>query len=109
MTAFDLRLQRGDRRADLIVTGDFDMTGVEPFARAVLEAENEDPSLLVVDMRDVTYVDSAALRVLMRTAKRAKQKGFDVIVVRPANPSDRMLTIVGLERFVKLLDEPPSG
>ena len=64
--------------------------------RLQLQEQLEDPSVVAIDVRELTYLDSTALPVLLRWARRCAVAGHPA-VVRGTNPTfDQMLAVMGL-------------
>ena len=80
------------------VGGDFDLSTVPAF-----EAELE-PSLstklLVVDLAECTFIDSSALRSLVRAQRRVSETGGRLGLVAPSQPVRRVLEVAALDRVV---------
>ena len=80
------------------VTGDFDLSNIEIF-----EAELE-PSLsaglVVIELAACTFLDSSALRTLVRAQRRVADAGGRLMLVAPSQPAKRVLDIATLDRFI---------
>ncbi|MBE1461668.1 STAS domain-containing protein [Kibdelosporangium phytohabitans] len=89
------------READVVVvrvTGELDMSTLEPVERAVWQELAADPRGLVVDMRDVTFCGSTGLRLLVQARQRATSTRAGFRVVTAMNPTvSRVLEISGLD------------
>ena len=80
------------------VGGDFDLSTVPVF-----EAEL-DPSvcagLVVVELANCTFIDSSALRTLVRAQRRLAAAGGRLVLVAPSQPARRVLEVATLDRFI---------
>lgn len=76
--------------------GEIDVATVEPFRQAVLEALAAEPSALVVDLADVTFLDSSGLSVLAIALKGQRAHDGRVSVVNPRPIVRRAIDLVGL-------------
>jgi anti-anti-sigma factor len=74
------------------VVGELDLTNARELEERIEQLTAGDPSLLVLNLNRVVFIDSAALHVLFRTA-RTRRIG---IVVAPTAPVARTVEIVGL-------------
>lgn len=84
------------------VSGRFD-TLAAPDIRAGLEAEFETGTrTFVVDLSNVSFMDSAALAVLVSLMKRCRADGGDVTLIAPA--ADDARRILRLTRFDLVFD-----
>jgi anti-anti-sigma factor len=94
------------RAGDAIVVapaGEIDLATIE-----VLDAEVgaalTDAEHLVLDLREVTFIDSAGLRLVLETSRKAGRFS----VVRGPREVQRVFGLVGLEERLDMLDEPPA-
>jgi anti-anti-sigma factor len=59
---------------------------------------------LVLDLGNVTFIDSAGLRVLLRMAKPSHRNGGRLSLLRVSAPVDRAIGIAGVESPLRLAD-----
>jgi anti-sigma B factor antagonist len=57
---------------------------------------------LVIDLSDVSFVDSAGLGALLGTIRRAREVGGDVALCHPQRQPERLLRAAGFPHFVAL-------
>jgi anti-sigma B factor antagonist len=95
------------RAGDAVVVapaGEIDLATV-----AVLEAEVgvalAEADHLVLDLREVTFIDSAGLRLVLESSRRAGR----LSVVRGPREVQRVFGLVGLDERLDMLDEPPPA
>ena len=91
----------------LKLRGDLDLYTAPEFDDALVAVEGEKWPVIVLDMRELNFLDSMALRLVMRTQARAEQDGRRVVVVRGPEFLDRVLELSGLADHLELVDEPP--
>lgn len=81
---------------------------LEAFTVAALSetVESLDPAHnVVVDLRDVTFLDSAGLAVLVKLLKEARRAQRDVALVRSQQEgTNRVLTLTRLDRVFHIAD-----
>jgi len=80
------------------VCGDFDLSTVSAFDAELEEALTV--KRLVIELADCTFIDSSALRALVRAQKLATRAGGELALVAPSQPARRVLEIATLDRFV---------
>lgn len=78
-----------DGRATVTVTGEVDMSTADAMRRAALP---DDASAATVDLRQVTFFDSAAIHALLQLAEHYGDK----LTVLPSSQVRRVLEISGL-------------
>jgi anti-sigma B factor antagonist len=57
---------------------------------------------LVVDLHDVTFLDSTALGTIVNAVKRMREQGGVLRIVRPSGHADRIFVLTGLEDVLDL-------
>jgi anti-sigma B factor antagonist len=95
------------RAGDVIVVapaGEIDLATIGAVEAAVQAALAEAPAL-VLDLREVTFIDSAGLRLVLETSRRVDRFS----VVRGPGEVQRVFDLVGLDQRLDMLDEPPDG
>ncbi|GAC1356054.1 MAG: hypothetical protein NVSMB31_16640 [Vulcanimicrobiaceae bacterium] len=94
---------KGPKQSPAVVrlAGDLDV-----FLKGKLQQELQtgpDGGLLVIDLTQVTFIDSAGLTVLIDSHKRAARSGGEVrLVVQEDQQVYRILQITGLTRMFKI-------
>lgn len=97
------------RAAMVALEGEIDLASVAVAERRIADAERDDPAELVIDVRNVTFMDSSGLRVLLAAHQRAQESGRGFALLRGSESVDRLLKVTGLAGRLRLLDEPPVG
>lgn len=108
MQEFVLQRHEDTVQIRLVLSGDLDLYSAPTFDDALVTAEGEKWPMIVLDMRALTFLDSMALRLVMRTQARAEQDGRRVLIVRGPVFLDRVLQVSGLDQHLELVDEPPA-
>ena len=93
----------------LRLRGDLDLYSAPEFDDALVDVEGEKWPTIVLDLRQLEFLDSMALRLIMRTQARAKQDGRRLVLVRGPEFIDRVLELSGLRDHLELVDEPPAA
>jgi anti-sigma B factor antagonist len=79
----------------IVAIGDIDVAGGPLVEAAILERESEHP--VVIDLNDVTFIDSSGLRSLLGASKRAAERGSEIVLRSPSASVRRLLEITGTE------------
>lgn len=79
------------------LTGEFDISNAQAILEAVSKArQGRADAHVVVDLRDVTFIDAAGIRALLRAQQQAQQGGGGLVVRGPSPLVLDMLTVLGL-------------
>jgi anti-sigma B factor antagonist len=84
-----------DRDGDdgaLIVRGEIDLASAASLERAALDTPSD--GRLVVDLRDVTFMDSSGIRALVRVSKQVPSQ---IVIRNPSTRVERLFRMVGLD------------
>ncbi len=106
--SFDLKVVRNDRTTHIAPSGELDIATSPEFEQAIAEATAEPGAKVVLDLRELTFMDSTGLRALAQTNARAEQDDFDLAIVRGSRQIERVLEISGLSDLLPLVDAPPG-
>ncbi len=72
----------GDHGVAVKLTGAFDLSNADGLGRGIAAA-GDGPRCLLLDLSEVTWLDSAAIGVIVFAARRAEDHGSSIGVVRP--------------------------
>ena len=75
--------------------GEFDLSGLLRFWEAVGEPERHQN--VTVDLREVTFLDAAAMRQLVTLDARSRRDGFTFRIYAPPDPAARIFEITGMD------------
>jgi anti-anti-sigma factor len=65
-------------------------------------------SMLVVDLREVGFIDSSGLNALLELRKRAVREETRLVLVRGPEPVERVFEMTSLTRVFEMVDDPAS-
>ncbi|MGH2979967.1 MAG: STAS domain-containing protein [Solirubrobacterales bacterium] len=89
------------------VGGTLDLHGVPDFDREIDRLLRGESREILVDLRQVEFMDSLGLRSLVRAHRLALRAGVPLWVVRGGAPVARVLRMTGLDVTLPLIDELP--
>lgn len=82
-----------DDDGTMVVHGDIDMAGGPLLEASILQRESDVP--IVIDLRDVSFIDSSGLRSLLDAGRRARARGAEVVLRAVGPEVARLLDITG--------------
>ena len=88
------------------LNGRVDAFTVEPLATWLEELTAQPPAQLIVNLADVTFIDTKGVTTLVSGLKRARQQGGDVIL---SELSDPVRVIIELMRLDKAFTITPTN
>ena len=105
-----LEIERRDEgeRAVLTLRGELDIATVPRLTEAVDAALAQRPGMLIVDLRPMKFLDSSGLRQIIVLSDRARQEGWQLVLVRPEPPALSIFQITRADENLPFVDEPPA-
>ena len=65
--------------------------------------------LIVLDLRDLTFMDSTGLHVVIDSYNRARQRGSRLVMIRGSAQVDRLFELVGVSDRFEIVDAESIG
>jgi anti-sigma B factor antagonist len=93
----------------LRLVGELDLAGVDEFERLLGAGERQDAETFVLDLRELTFIDSSGVRALIMADQRVRSGGGRFIVVRGQERVSEVLEMTGVAQRMEIVDEPPVG
>jgi len=92
----------GDDLGIVAVGGEVDIFTAPRFKECLVELLDSGVRRVVVDLSEVTFIDSTALGVLIGGVRRAHAAGGAMTLVVVNRPVERVLSITGLDRVFSM-------
>jgi anti-anti-sigma factor len=100
----DLARVEGERQGTIClvrVHGEIDLSNAQEVSSAIGTAMGQEARWLVVDLSDLTYLDSSGVALLLRLAARLRTRRRQLHLVVPhGSPVRRVLGFTGLPRVI---------
>ncbi len=92
----------------LRVRGELDISVSDELVDRVRAVRRSSARVALVDLRDVTFMDSSGLRALLISQQLAGDSGrdFELIVVRAPAVVRDVVGLTGADRILRLADDP---
>jgi len=102
VTALEIDVELGQDATLVRLSGEFDISGVRPFHRAVAGLDG----IVIIDLRELTFIGAAGLRSLIELHMRSRRDGLDMRVVKGPPLVQRVFNLTGVDQRLVMLDEP---
>jgi anti-anti-sigma factor len=105
-TGFSISTSDRDGRAVVVIRGELDLA-TAPDLEAVLSERLDAGQDVVVDLRELAFLDSTGLRVLVAAHARVEggEQRFLIVRPRPGATIEKILAIAGVESVLDLIDD----
>jgi anti-anti-sigma factor len=103
--SFSTSVERREAASIVAMEGDLDIA-TEAQATAELARAMDGCAVLVVDLRELAFLDSTGVRVLLAADLQAREKGMRFGVVRGDGMVGRLLEMTRIEKRFPVVDDP---
>ena len=105
-TGFSISTSDRDGRAVVVIRGELDLA-TAPDLEATLSERLDAGQDVIVDLRELAFLDSTGLRVLVAAHARVEGEEQSFLIVRPPPGAtiEKILAISGVERVLDFVDD----
>ena len=93
----------------LALKGELDLYSAPALDDALVEAEGEAWPKLILDLSALAFMDSAGLRLIVRTHARAEQSGRRLVLVKGPDTVARVLAVTELDQRLNVVDDTAAA
>jgi anti-sigma B factor antagonist len=108
-TYFVCEVQADDRRADVRMVGELDLEAAGGAAMLVDELIVGGAAHVVLDLRELSFMDSAGVHMLVSARRSAEQRECAFSLVRGARRVHRVLELTATEPLFRFINAPREG
>jgi anti-sigma B factor antagonist len=90
----------------IAMSGELDLASSPALQEELDRVAASDASLLIIDLRELDFMDSTGLSVLVRAHQRADEQGRRLAMVRGPQQVQRLLSLTGVADRLTLVDSP---
>jgi anti-sigma B factor antagonist len=108
VTLFEIKVDRRDGLAHLALSGELDLSTVKQLEQELARIESEGPATIALDLKQLSFLDSSGLRVVVGADQRARREGRRLVVVRGPATVQRIFSITRLDEQLEMVNELPA-
>lgn len=90
----------------LTASGELDLRTSPELEERLTRVWSSGAELVILDLRQIEFMDSTGLRVLLGAHQRAQESGRRFALVRGADQVERVLTLTGVRDLLTVVDAP---
>jgi anti-sigma B factor antagonist len=90
----------------IAVRGELDLASSPALQEELDRVAASDATLLIIDLRNLDFMDSTGLSVLVRAHQRTEEQGRQLAMVKGPQQVQRLLSLTGVADRLKLVDSP---
>jgi len=108
MPGFGLTIEEHSSGAFTItLRGELDLAHAYTFDEELRRVEATRPTCVVLDLRELTFVDSCGLARLIAARRRAIRAGHRLLVVRGSRAVQRLFALTAADEMFEMVNEVP--
>jgi anti-anti-sigma factor len=96
----------GDNAIRVVVAGELDMASAPQIEEELRSVEQQDPSVILLDLRELDFMDSSGLRAILTADARARDQGRRLVVIRGSENIQRLFAVTRLDERMEIVDDP---
>ena len=90
----------------LALHGELDLLGAPLLQKEIESAEIEATGIVVLDLQDLQFIDSAGLRVILAAHERSQEHGNELALTPGSEQVQRLFTIAGVSEHLRIILSP---
>jgi anti-anti-sigma factor len=102
---FELTVERRAHDVVLILRGELDLAAKEHYEQELEKLEDESLESLIVDLRELSFIDSTGIKLLLRTLRDSEEDGFTLTFVKGSGQVPKLLEATGVAKQLPLVDK----
>ena len=104
--SFHVELQPHANAALIAISGELDIASAPELEQALEAIEPEQTKLVVVDLRELEFMDSTGLSIIVRAHQRLSEQGCELTLVQGPPQVQRLLDLTGVAERLRVGAEP---
>jgi anti-sigma B factor antagonist len=103
---FDVTIEERGDTVHLTLRGELDISTATRLEEDLRRVEAGAPSVLVLDLSKLDFMDSTGLRLLIGADARARKDGRRLVLIRGNEMIQRVLRVTRLDERLEILSDP---
>jgi anti-sigma B factor antagonist len=103
---FRVEVHNEDRATLITVSGELDLASSPALQEELDRVSSSESQLVIIDLRELDFMDSTGLSVLVRAHQRAEEQGRRLAIVKGPQQVQRLLSLTGVAERMTLVDTP---
>lgn len=108
MTEFRVFVSEGNKVVAMSLVGELDIATAPRLESELRRVEGDRPSVLVIDLRQLSFIDSTGLRLLIGADVRAREDGRRMAFVPGPGSVHRVFQLALLDKRFEFVEDPST-
>ena len=105
MTLPEVQTSERDGLLQVALSGELDLSTVGKVQDELRRVEAREPTVVVLDLSSLTFLDSTGLRCVVTASERAREHDRRLVVVRGPEQVQRVFAITRLDERLEIVDD----
>jgi anti-anti-sigma factor len=92
----------------IALAGELDVSGATTFYEALSRAEQSGAALIVLDLRELRFMDSTGLRLIVAAHRRAIEDARRLVIVQGPDAIRELFRVAGLDQLLEIVEDPAA-
>lgn len=92
----------------LRLSGELDLANASRLRSELERLDIEPESTVVLDLREIEFMDSSGLRALLAAQELIEQRGAECAVTRGSKQVERLLQVTQASQYLQMIDSPAA-
>ena len=101
---FSVSVDRDNDLATMVIAGEVDLAAIERLEAARAGAVDSGARRMLIDLSDVSFIDSSGLKFLLETHKLAEASGWTLSLTRPRESAMHAFRLTGTDLRLPFAD-----
>ena len=94
------------RVTTLRLSGELDLLSSPALEQELEHANSSDCDVILLDLRELEFMDSTGLHVLVKAHQRAQEAGRGLVLIKGGEQVQRLLDLTGVAELIRIVDSP---
>jgi anti-sigma B factor antagonist len=109
MSGFGLTIEEYEPGAvRFALRGELDLAHAYSFDEELRAVEATNPGIVVIDLRELTFLDSCGLARLLAARRRARRLGHRLLLVRGSAAVQRLFALAAVDEAFEMVSDVPA-
>jgi anti-sigma B factor antagonist len=103
---FDVAVEPAGDHVRVVIAGEVDFANAARLSAALERADRSSGQNIVLDLADLTFIDSTGLRELVSAARTARRYGRRIVAVNASHHIQRLFELTAIDKTIDVAKSP---
>ena len=108
MQMLDLTTETTGTTVRLALGGELDIASAAQVEQELMRIEGLEPATILLDLRELSFMDSTGLRIIVAADGRAREQSRRLVLVKGPEAVQRIFHMTRLDERLEIVDDPAA-